>query len=188
MKEETFQKLAEGEFAHKTNVDKAAVDAGIKSLTDLIANETTVEADNGLYLTGKLDVDMSGVLVTMKIPAQRIRWQYFVECEVAAPAATDELKQDGPTVEEYVKAGYLAKNYPPAGYASKSSEDEIAAAVASQEQDNGAHQDADSQNAADALLGIDALLEREKANDPTLTADDKAKLAAYHEANPAPSA
>ena len=40
-----------------------------------------------------------------------------------------ELKQDGPTVHEYVAAGYLAKNYPPKGYASKSSEEEIKIAV-----------------------------------------------------------
>lgn len=46
----------------------------------------------------------------------------------------DELKQDGPTVEDYVKAGYSAKNYPPAGYASKSTEEEIAAAVKAEEE------------------------------------------------------
>lgn len=184
MKEETFQKLAEAEFAHRTNVDKAAVDEGIKNLTDLIANETTVQPDNGLYMNGKLDVDMSGVLVTMKIPAQRIRWQHFVECEIAAPASTDELKQDGPTVEEYVKAGYLATNYPPAGYASKSSDDEISAAIASQEADAAGKRDDTALTQEQEAAGIAALLEREKANDPTLTDDDKAKLAAYHEANP----
>ena len=40
-----------------------------------------------------------------------------------------ELKEDGPTIHEYVAAGYLAKNYPPKGYASKSSEEEIKIAV-----------------------------------------------------------
>lgn len=29
------------------------------------------------------------------------------------------LRTDGPTLEEYVKSGYLAENYPPAGYAAK---------------------------------------------------------------------
>lgn len=29
----------------------------------------------------------------------------------------DELRKDGPTLEEYVKAGYSAENYPPTGYA-----------------------------------------------------------------------
>ena len=38
----------------------------------------------------------------------------------------------GPTVEEYVAAGYLAKNYPPAGYDSRSSAEQIAAAAAAQ--------------------------------------------------------
>lgn len=55
-----------------------------------------------------------------------------------APGGTggngDELKQDGPTVAEYVERGYLAKNYPPSGYASKSTAEEIAAAVKAQEE------------------------------------------------------
>ncbi|MGN8004167.1 hypothetical protein ACTJKQ_13345 [Acidovorax sp. 22279] len=47
---------------------------------------------------------------------------------VAAPGTA--LRDDGPTVQEFVAAGYLAVNYPPAGYASKSTPEEIAAAVA----------------------------------------------------------
>jgi len=44
----------------------------------------------------------------------------------------DGLRQDGPTVTEYVAAGYLASNYPPGGYASRSTAEEIAEAVAVQ--------------------------------------------------------
>ncbi len=44
-----------------------------------------------------------------------------------------QLKQDGPTVADFVKAGYLAKNYPPAGYASKSTDAEIADAIKADE-------------------------------------------------------
>ncbi|MDP4024454.1 hypothetical protein Q8W71_17655 [Methylobacterium sp. NEAU 140] len=44
-----------------------------------------------------------------------------------------EPRTDGPTVEEYVAAGYRAANYPPQGYASRSTPDEIAAAVAAQD-------------------------------------------------------
>lgn len=40
------------------------------------------------------------------------------------------LRGDGPTVAEYVAAGYLASQYPPSGYASRSTTEEIAAAVA----------------------------------------------------------
>lgn len=43
-----------------------------------------------------------------------------------------ELKQDGPTVEAWVEAGYRASNYPPRGYESKSSAAEIEAAIAAQ--------------------------------------------------------
>jgi hypothetical protein len=40
------------------------------------------------------------------------------------------LKEDGPTVAEYVSAGYKAVDYPPKGYASKSTQEEIDAAIA----------------------------------------------------------
>jgi hypothetical protein len=39
-------------------------------------------------------------------------------------------REDGPTVQEFVAAGYPASDYPPEGYASKSTADEIAAAMA----------------------------------------------------------
>ncbi len=39
------------------------------------------------------------------------------------------LREDGPTIAEYVKAGYPASAYPPAGYAPRSSEAEIVDAV-----------------------------------------------------------
>lgn len=42
------------------------------------------------------------------------------------------LRTDGPTVAEYVEAGYQASNYPPVGYAARSTAEEIDAAIASQ--------------------------------------------------------
>lgn len=48
--------------------------------------------------------------------------------KVFEPSAS--LREDGPTIAEYVAAGYLAANYPPEGFASRSSADEIAAAIA----------------------------------------------------------
>jgi len=44
------------------------------------------------------------------------------------------LKLDGPTVAEFVEAGYLAVNYPPEGYASRSSQEEIDAAIDAQKE------------------------------------------------------
>jgi hypothetical protein len=35
--------------------------------------------------------------------------------------AGDELRLDGPTLEQYVAAGYKPENYPPQGYAEKAS-------------------------------------------------------------------
>jgi hypothetical protein len=44
----------------------------------------------------------------------------------------NELRDDGPTIAEYVAAGYKASNYPPQGYASRSTPEEIAQAVESE--------------------------------------------------------
>lgn len=44
-------------------------------------------------------------------------------------ADANGLRTDGPTVAEYVAAGYKASNYPPEGYASRSSAEEIAEAL-----------------------------------------------------------
>ncbi|WP_143523902.1 hypothetical protein [Rhizobium rhizosphaerae] len=41
----------------------------------------------------------------------------------------EALRTDGPTVAEYVAAGYRAANYPPSGYASRSTAEEIAKAI-----------------------------------------------------------
>lgn len=47
----------------------------------------------------------------------------------------DALRDDGPTVAEFVKAGYLASNYPPEGYAARSTPEEIAVAIDAEEPD-----------------------------------------------------
>lgn len=63
------------------------------------------------------------------------RAQQFIDAGTAervpegSPAPRTALRDDGPTVQEFVEAGYLAVNYPPTGYASKSTPEEIAAAV-----------------------------------------------------------
>lgn len=53
-----------------------------------------------------------------------------------SPAGT-ELRDDGPTVAEYVARGYLAVNYPPEGYASRSTQEEIDAAIEAQKNSGG---------------------------------------------------
>lgn len=52
------------------------------------------------------------------------------EAEVAGEASIDP--DSGPTVSEFVAAGYKASNYPPKGYNSKSSKEEIEAAIAAE--------------------------------------------------------
>lgn len=44
-------------------------------------------------------------------------------------AGDDGLRLDGPTVAEYIAAGYKASNYPPQGYASRSTAEEIEEAL-----------------------------------------------------------
>ncbi|MBD1602083.1 HeH/LEM domain-containing protein [Pseudomonas typographi] len=49
-------------------------------------------------------------------------------------ASADGLRLDGPTVAEYVAAGYQASAYPPEGYASRSTQEEIDAAIDAQKE------------------------------------------------------
>lgn len=51
------------------------------------------------------------------------------EEEASIKGEETQLKQDGPTIAEWIKAGYKANEYPPKGYASKSSKEEIDAAI-----------------------------------------------------------
>ncbi len=51
------------------------------------------------------------------------------EEEKAARGDAEILREDGPTIQEYVEKGYKASEYPPKGYASKSSPEEIKSAV-----------------------------------------------------------
>lgn len=53
--------------------------------------------------------------------------------EVTGPVLdANGLRTDGPTVQEYVDHGYLATGYPPSGYASRSTPEEVAVAIAAQ--------------------------------------------------------
>lgn len=58
------------------------------------------------------------------------------KCEVVGEDTKDKDwatgQNPGPTVEEYVAAGYRAENYPPQGFESRSTPDEIAAAIEAQ--------------------------------------------------------
>lgn len=62
------------------------------------------------------------------------------------------LREDGPTVAEFIAAGYAATNYPPKGYASRSTDAEIAAAVVAQAE-AGAKQAAAEQRPHGAVPG-----------------------------------
>lgn len=51
---------------------------------------------------------------------------------IVTDGKTPTLREDGPTVAEFVEAGYQASGYPPEGYASRSTQEEIDAAVTAQ--------------------------------------------------------
>lgn len=47
---------------------------------------------------------------------------------------SDASRTDGPTITEWVEAGYLASKYPPEGFESRSTQEEIDAAILAQQQ------------------------------------------------------
>lgn len=59
------------------------------------------------------------------------------------------LRQDGPTITQYVEAGYPAIGYPPEGYASRSTSEEIAAAIKVEDQAKKDAEDAAAREAAE---------------------------------------
>jgi hypothetical protein len=81
----------------------------------------------------------------------------------AAPTWDAGPRNDGPTIAEWVAAGYAAGAYPPSGYTSKSTPEEIAAAVAAEDApahdapiddaDDGVGEDIDDEHAAKDVLG-----------------------------------
>lgn len=97
------------------------------------------------------------------------------KAELATERDNPTLRTDGPTVGEFVAAGYRAENYPPQGYASRSNDDEIQAAI-------------DAQNAAAAAAAAAALAQAEaeaKARDEAAAkakAEEDAHAAAEAEA------
>src|SRR5690349_20047747 len=65
------------------------------------------------------------------VPGSEAEKRYHADAAregASIPWGGEVLKQDGPTVQEWIAAGYKATNYPPSGYASKNPAEEIAAA------------------------------------------------------------
>jgi len=91
-----------------------------------------------VYLVLLTAVGMGGVIakegeVVEVSEAEATSLLHRDKARLATPADTDMVQDEGPTVEEFVAAGYLAKNYPPDGYASRSTDEEILAAMTAQE-------------------------------------------------------
>ncbi|EHK56908.1 hypothetical protein [Allomesorhizobium alhagi] len=61
-----------------------------------------------------------------------LKAEKYVEA-LKAGKKTEVLRDDGPTIAEYVAAGYPASKYPPEGYASRSTPEEIEAAVTAED-------------------------------------------------------
>lgn len=78
---------------------------------------------------------MAGIHIKETRPVAPVN--HLAESDSAAKKnATGENPNAGPTVEEFVKAGYNPNNYPPQGYNSKSTPEEIAAAIAAYDKKN----------------------------------------------------
>jgi len=78
--------------------------------------------------------------------------KHLVGTTLIDPDADDAgLRTDGPTIEEFVAAGYPAANYPPRGYASRSTEKEISTAIATAATNGGTKSEPPLENKADVV-------------------------------------
>lgn len=82
--------------------------------------------------TGRRYRPDEGDAIDPPLDAEQIKRLVKAECLTEGGEGVPTLRRDGPTIAEFVSAGYRADAYPPRGYASKSSPEEIAAAVAAQ--------------------------------------------------------
>lgn len=80
----------------------------------------------------KLEADNAKLEANIAAEQAKLDGRTKAARELKAKGAQVELKTDGPTVEEFVAAGYQAANYPPDGYTSRSTPDEIDAAIKAQ--------------------------------------------------------
>lgn len=138
---------ADGDLVHEAMEDSDLIstidDMGREEIVQL-AGKLGVEAPEGDYAS-----EIRSALIEMLRPELDVRAVIFgvpqpddgdAENDAATMAksvgsgttTTAELKQDGPTVKEFVEAGYQAKNYPPSGYASRSTDEEVAEAIKAQ--------------------------------------------------------
>ncbi|MEI5996817.1 hypothetical protein H3V53_06265 [Paraburkholderia bengalensis] len=105
-------------------VEKHEVDAHV-------ADGWHTDAATALEAANAAEVEQENAALQAQIDATKAKLDGRKAKKQAADGA-DALRTDGPTVAEYVAAGYQAVNYPPQGYASRSTAEEIAAAVKAQ--------------------------------------------------------
>lgn len=104
-----------------------------------------------------------------KVPSELVE-DLFNAGYIEEPGASGAgLRDDGPTVAEYVAKGYSASKYPPAGYTSRSTAEEIDAAIAAE----AAAQALDAKKAELAKMTVEQLRELATAENIAVEADDK---------------
>lgn len=92
------------------------------------------------------------------------------------PRGRAALREDGPTIGEYIGAGYPATGYPPQGYASRSTPEEIAAAVKAEEEAKGSDHAAKAAEALRVdLMKLTVAQLRDKAAEQKVQVADDAK-------------
>lgn len=105
-----------------------------------------------------------------KVPSELVE-DLFNAGYIEEPGASGGagLRDDGPTVAEFVAKGYSASKYPPAGYTSRSTAEEIDAAVAAE----AAAQALEAKKAELAKMTVEQLRELATAENVAVEADDK---------------
>jgi hypothetical protein len=118
-----LRKQTDGSF-HLTDVQPHPTGlstSGTIEVTQVVLSQEDVDAivKDAADGTGPLDPPVSNASVAAGLSNTTTDSAPAEPPTTPPPSSNPPLRTDGPTLAEYVAAGYLEENYPPAGYAAR---------------------------------------------------------------------
>lgn len=116
-----FPKLVTNAKGKRVTVQNADEEAAAKGVPQSVPQTVNVEVETfaPVDFETRVYADGSSASGPGPLPALSPEEQEAAEEDAAAPRDANGLRLDGPTIDEFVAAGYKAEAYPPEGYAPK---------------------------------------------------------------------